>query len=85
MYNLKSRGENWFNAGEERSWVDWTGKEMKKELLVYFEKNSVRTYGSQLEEYSVAPTVVYAKQAISSSQPLTFTTILVPHEVGTSP
>ncbi|BCI63036.1 carbohydrate binding domain-containing protein [Coprobacter secundus] len=85
MYNLKSRGENWFNAGEERSWVDWTGKEMKKELLVYFEKNSVRTYGSQLEEYSVAPTVVYAKQAISSSQPLTFTTILVPHEVGTNP
>ena len=85
MYNMKSQGENWFNAGKEQDWFDWSGSTMNKELLVYFEKNSARTYGSQLEEYSVAPTVVYAKQPVTPNQPLTFTTILVPHEEGTNP
>ncbi len=73
------QGTNWFNAPSERVWVDMFGKPKEKELLVYFEQAAGRTYGGQQEDYTLKPLTVHAKQIVKSNQPVTFTTILVPH------
>lgn len=83
-YKIREKGANWFNSpGENINWLDNDGKAISKELLVYFESQEGRSYGNQQQEYSVLPMVVYAKQAVIPHQPLTFTTILIPHNAGT--
>ena len=73
------QGTNWFNAPSEQPWVDMIGKPKDKELLVYFEQAEGRTYGGQQEDYTLKPYTVHAKQFVKSNQPVTFTTILIPH------
>ena len=80
MYKAPAKqGVNWFNAPSEKAWSDMFGKPKDKELLVYFEQAEGRTYGGQQMDYTIKPYTVHAKQFIKGKQPLTFTTILIPH------
>ncbi len=90
LYQVDERGENWFSSrGGKRiyrdnsqagiPWKDTEGREIaRRQLLVYFEKSPERSYGFQKQDYTIQPTTVFAKQQVTSSQPLTFVTVIVP-------
>jgi len=84
-YNKPNKqGDNWFNAPSEKQWADMLGKPKNKELLVYFEQTEGRSFGVQQEDYTVKPFVLHAKQIVKSNRPVTFTTVLVPHNPDVS-
>lgn len=78
------QGDNWFNAPSEKQWADMTGNTKDKELLVHFEQADGRSFGVHQEDYTVKPFVVHAKQIVNSNSPVTFTSVLVPHNPDVS-
>lgn len=86
LYRLDERGDNWFNSpGEAKSWFDIEGNGKTKELLVYFENKENRQYGYQFGDYTVNPAIVNTRESVTPGQPITFVTILVPHDDTWSP
>ena len=84
MYNVSQKGENWFNAAVE-NWKDYTGKRHNKELLVYFENKKERKYAAQKADYSVRPIVVSSSETITTTQPICFITVVIPHDGDIKP
>lgn len=72
------RGPHWFDAAAE----NLPGIPAKR-LLVDFATASGRTFGvQQVQLWECKPYTVFSRQQLKANQPVTFVTVLIPHETG---
>jgi hypothetical protein len=95
-YSVTKSGRNWFNtkasAIDNRYWFDaFDNRPLTHECLVYYEEVAGRTFGDRRSDLPVrqgyltghttrSPFITHSKQHVVPGIPVTFVTVLVPHE-----
>ena len=95
-YNVTESGPNWHNinahANNDRYWFDaFKNEPLTNQCLVYYEEVAGRTFGIQRSDLMVRqgfltgysnlpPFITHSKQSVDPGIPVTFVTVLVPHQ-----
>ncbi|MDB5084125.1 MAG: hypothetical protein JWN30_1011, partial [Bacilli bacterium] len=82
------QGANWFDSpGENQQWYaadPQGGSISSRSLLVYFDQSQGRTFGVEqgpkVTNTPVTSQAVFSKQQVTANQPVSFVTVLVPHD-----